>query len=49
MANYLQRIANSGARTSSIAKPPAAARGLMPPVGLLRSSSFGFGEETAAN
>jgi hypothetical protein len=41
MANYLQRIADSGARTSSIAKPPAAARGLMPPVGPLRGSSLG--------
>ena len=33
MANYLQRIADSGARTSSGAKPPAAARMLIPPVG----------------
>lgn len=41
MANYLQRIADSGARTSSIAKPPAAARGLMPPVGPVRSAAIG--------
>jgi len=41
MANYLQRIADSGARTSSAAKPPAAARGLMPPVEPLLRTALG--------
>ena len=45
MANYLQRIAASGARTSSLAKPPAAGRGLIPPFApLLRAA---ISEETA--
>ena len=46
MPNYLQRIANSGARTSSVVKPAAAARGLMPPIGPLLSPAMP--EETSA-
>jgi hypothetical protein len=45
MANYLQRIADSGARISSLAKPPATARGLIPPVGPLQHPAIG--EEAA--
>jgi hypothetical protein len=41
MANYLQRIADSGARISSLAKPPATARGLMPPMGPLQRPAIG--------
>src|SRR3954468_16333580 len=41
MANYLQRIAASGARTSSLAKPPVAGRGLMPPIGPMLRAEIG--------
>jgi hypothetical protein len=41
MANFLQRIADSGARTSSVVKPPAAARGLMPPIAPLPPPALG--------
>jgi hypothetical protein len=41
MSNYLQRIAESGGRTSSVAKPPAVSRGPIPAVGPLPSTAAG--------